>query len=101
LIQTGTIFWNHDKGHTVAAPGENTQLRLKSADLNGINFFTNNPGVYAPSLTASPFQLYVPQGTSTITFTISQSYDRFDGTERILIFLATNGCQNFPIDAHN
>ncbi|HZM23530.1 MAG TPA: hypothetical protein VFC02_17390, partial [Anaerolineales bacterium] len=40
---------------------------------------------------------YIPTGTSTITFTFHQSYDTFDGTEQILINLATNGCQSYPI----
>lgn len=101
LIQTGTIFWNHDTGHTTSPPSANPKLRLTQASLDGTVFFTNSPGIYAPSLTASPFELYIPPGTSTITFTFDQTYERRDSTERIIIYLVTNGCQNFPIDSES
>lgn len=102
LIQTGSVFWNHDRGHSTGTPtpDENRQLRLQSASLNGTVFFTGD--VYAPSLTAAPIvPLYIPTGTSTITFTFDQTYLQRDGTERIIIFFATNGCQSYPIDAND
>ena len=50
-----------------------------------------------PARFEPPTNVTIPQGSSTITFTFHQSYDRSDGSERIQINLATNGCQADPI----
>ncbi len=93
VVASVSVFWNHDKGHLT---GDKT-LKLQDATL-GSSFWSGN--LFAPSLTISPFGLTVPQGSSTITFTMHQSYQRTDGTERIIIYLGTNGCPT-PIDSSN
>ena len=93
VVSSVSVFWNHDRGHTL---GDQT-LKLQDATL-GSSFWTGN--LYAPSLTISPFGLTIPTGSSTIIFTFHQTYTRTDGTERIIIYLGTNGCST-PIDSSN
>lgn len=93
VVSSVSVFWNHDRGHTL---GDQT-LKLQDATLVS-SFWTGN--LYAPSLTISPFGLTIPTGSSTIIFTFHQTYTRTDGTERIIIYLGTNGCST-PIDSSN
>ena len=95
VVQSVSVFWNHDAGHKT---GSDKKLNLLDASLGG-SFWTGN--LYAPSLTITPFGLYLPVGTTTISFRMHQTYDKTDGTERILINFATNGCQSYPIDSAN
>lgn len=93
-VSSVSVFWNHDKGHQI---GADKTLRLQDAALGG-SFWNGN--LYAPSLTITPYGLFIPQGSSTITFRFHQTYDKTDGSERILIILGTNGCTT-PIDSSN
>lgn len=90
-----TVSWNHDAGHKT---GSDKTLRLQKAELAG-TFWTGN--VYSTSYTIIPTNLTIPTGTSTIIFTFHQTYTQTDGTERIFINIATNGCQLYPIDSNN
>jgi hypothetical protein len=92
-MQDVTLIWNNDKGHI---SGADKTLRLRQASL-GSNFWSGN--VYASLFTITTSQT-IPTGTSTIIFTFHQSYDNLDGTERITINLATNGCSGFVIDSN-
>jgi hypothetical protein len=93
-IQNIFVVWNHDKGHQT---GDDKSLMLLSASLGSPLFSGTSPG---PSLTIVPVPARtVPSGSSTISFTFHQSYDRLDDTERIVINLATHGCQSYPIDS--
>ena len=93
VIQNIFVVWNHDKGHETG----DKNLMLLSASLGAPLFNGTSPG---PSLTISPVPTRtIPAGTSTISFTFHQSYDKLDNTERIVINLATHGCQNYPIDS--
>ena len=94
LVENVTVTWNNDHGHLV---GSDKTLRLQAASLNGIFFW--NGDVVAPTFTITPADLFIPSGTSTIHFTFHQSYDVPDGSERVLITLATNGCQANPINS--
>ena len=91
-IQDVFVVWNHDKGHQL---GFDKTLNLNSVSL-GSQFWSGTSNGPSVTITPSP-TAYIPTGTSTITFTFHQSYDNFDGTEEILIHLATNGCQSYPI----
>jgi len=90
-----TVSWNHDLGHKTT--GDKT-LRLQSAALSG-TFWTGN--IYATSYTITPASKTIPTGGSTITFTFHQPYVEPDGSERIFINIATNGCQLYSIDSDN
>ncbi|MCI0550327.1 MAG: hypothetical protein L0287_05190 [Anaerolineae bacterium] len=86
------MIWNQDTGHQL---GSDKTLKLNSVSLESQFWSGTSNG---PSLTIIPSPTtYIPTGTSTITFTFHQSYDNFDGTEQIIINLATNGCQSYPI----
>jgi len=95
IVQSVSVFWNSLKGHQT---GSDKTLRLLDVTLGSNTFAT--PNISAPSLTITPFGVIIPQGTSTITFRMHQTYDKTDGTERILIYLGTNGC-TYPIDSSN
>ncbi len=91
-IQDVFVIWNHDKGHIL---GSDKTLILNFASL-GSQFWSGTSD--GPSVTITPAPTtYIPTATSTITFTFHQSYDSFDGSEQIIINLATNGCQSYPI----
>ena len=95
LVQDVTVTWNHDLGHQTT--GDKT-LRLQNAALSGV-FWTGN--IYSTSYTITPASKTIPAGASTITFTFHQSYVEPDGSERIFINIATNGCQSYPPDSDN
>ena len=100
-IQDVFVVWNHEKGHQTT--GDKT-LRLTSVSVgsqtwSGSPLPSNGPSAGIPS--SPPFSppVYIPSGNSTITFTFHQTYDNLDGTEEILINLASPGCTGFPIHA--
>ena len=43
----------------------------------------------------------LPIGTSTTAFNFSNTYNNQNGTERIIVYLVTNGCQSYPVDSGN
>lgn len=96
-IQDIFLVWNHDKGHL---SGGDKTLHLNTVSIgsqtwSGAPLPSNGPSV---TVTSSP-AFTIPTGTSTITFTFHQSYDNLDGSEEILINLASPGCTAFPIHA--
>jgi len=93
LVKDVTVHWNHDGGHN----GNDKTLKLTEARLGSI-FASYPTGFYAPSLTMTPFGIYIPTGASTLVFTFHQDYRRTDNTERIIVNFATNGCQNYSLD---
>ena len=98
-IQIGDIFvvWNHDKGHQT---GADKTLDLLSVSVGSQSWSGSPLPNDGPSVTinaSSP--LYIPSGSSILTFTFHQSYDNLDGSEEILINLASPGCTGFPIHA--
>ena len=93
-VQDVFAIWDHDRGHSI---GNDKSLILQDVSLNGASFW--NGDAFGPSLTITPQDLFIPPGTSTIAFSFHQAYDRNDGSEEILINLATNGCQSYPIHA--
>ena len=93
-IQDVFVVWNNDRGHQV---GDDKTLTLQSASLGGVNFWIGNVSNQTTYTINPALTTYIPTGTSTITFTFHQSYDQFDGSEQIIINLATNGCQSYPI----
>jgi hypothetical protein len=94
-VQDVFVVWNHDKGHST---GADKTLLLQDASLSGTSFWSGNDN--GPSLTITPLDLFIPPGDSTIVFTFHQTYDNWDGSEELLISLATNGCQSYPIHAY-
>jgi len=85
LVQDVTVTWNNQGGI----------VKLKSASL-GSTFWSGSDN--GPSYTITPSSLSIPTGSSTITFTFNNTLS-VNGTERILINLATNGCTS--IDSGN
>ena len=98
LVRDVFVDWYHEKGHKT---GSDKTLRLQSATLGGVTFFTGN--LYAPSTTITPTGLFIPTGTSSVIFTFHHSADfsARDGNEKIVISLATNGCTGVTIDSSN
>jgi hypothetical protein len=89
------MVWNHDKGHQVT---DDKSLVLLNASLGSQQFWIG--GSVGPRVDITPSTpLLIPSGTTTITFTFHQSYDRIDFTEAIFINLATPGCEGYPINA--
>jgi hypothetical protein len=89
------VVWNHDKGHQVT---DDKSLALLNASLGSQQFWLG--GSVGPRVDITPpATLLIPTGTTTITFTFHQSYDRVDFTEAIFINLATPGCEAYPINA--
>jgi len=86
-IERVIFQWNHDKGHQL---GTDKTLVLKSASLGGVTFWSgDNTG---PSSTIPSPAVTIPVGTSTITFTFHQSFDNWDGTEFVEIYLLNPAC---------
>ena len=91
------VVWNHDKGHQV---GNDKSINLVSVGLAGnpTPFWTGTST--GPSITidpAAPLTIPGNNTTSTIVFTFDDTYDKLDGSEEILINLATPGCEGYPI----
>lgn len=93
LIQDMTVTWNHDTGRS-----GNKELGLTDASLGGLVFWSDNgQGQVVPSYTITPSGLYIPTGTTTISFKFKYTYSIRDGTERI--YINVQGCS--PIDSNN
>jgi RHS repeat-associated protein len=90
-MQDVYVAWNHDKGHLL---GDDKTTRLQQAALNGVVLWSGN--AIGPTLTFSTAAT-IPTGTSTLSFTFHQTYDRWDNTESVTINLATSGCEQNPI----
>jgi len=85
LVQGITVTWN------------NQNIRkVNSAKLGNTTFWNGSDN--GPSYTITPSNLYIPTGSSTITFTFNNTLTA-NGTERILINLSTYGCTS--IDSSN
>ena len=98
-IQDITVWWNHDKGNQGGGTPPDRPLVLVSVSWEDPIWTGTSPG---PSITVVPSPTtYIQPGTSTLTFTFNQSYDKEDRSEEILINLAANGCTGFPIHATN
>jgi hypothetical protein len=96
-IQDIFVVWNHDKGHQI---GTDKTLKLNSVSIGSQSWSGSPLPSNGPSVSVAPSSpLYIPSGTSTIIFTFHQSYDNLDGSEEILINLASPGCTGFPIHA--
>lgn len=98
LIGDLTVWWNHDGG---ASSGT---LFLQSMVLQSASGTTEIwvGNAYSVNLYLIPDDLiYIPTGTSTITFTFNKNYQNLDTSEQIFINLATNGCQTWPINSNN
>jgi hypothetical protein len=90
-----TVTWNDDKGHNVG----NKQLFLTQVLVGTTSIWTGE--IKTASTYTVPTTAVLPPGaTITITFVFHQSYDNIDGTEQILINLATPGCENDPINSN-
>lgn len=93
-----SVFWNHDGGNSTGA------LRLVQVTLEAPSFSTPliiwSGDVYAPNYTILPDGLLLPTGSSTIRFTFNKNYQTQEGSERILIDFATNGCRDWPVDSN-
>lgn len=86
------IEWNHDTGHQ----GENRSLHLRQITLGNRQW---DGDLFAPLEYIREFRPFIPAGESVIRFIFDQKYDVMDGTERIIISLATPGCVDYPIDS--
>ncbi|MFZ5883913.1 MAG: Ig-like domain repeat protein [Chloroflexota bacterium] len=87
-IANVSVTWNHDKGHQT---GADKTLRLQSASLGSV-FWTGNES--GPTYTITPSSaIFIPPGSSTLTFTFHQVFDRWDDTEQVTINLSTPGCE--------
>jgi hypothetical protein len=95
LIGNVFVVWNNDSGHQ---KGGDKTLRLRSASIAGVTFWTGD--IYSPSTTIAPspgVTAAIPPGTSEIIFNFHQTYDNKDNSEEILINLGSNGCQQSPV----
>ncbi|MBM3125750.1 MAG: hypothetical protein FJZ87_11880 [Chloroflexi bacterium] len=87
------VEWNHDTGHW---PGEDRTLRLTQISLADQSW---QGDLLSPSAYLDGFYPTIPIGDSVIRFTFHQEYTIADGTERIIIYLGTPGCEDYPIDS--
>jgi hypothetical protein len=96
-LSTAQIYveWNHDRGHTSSS---NQSLRLRPISFAAQVWDGN---LQTPSAYIQGFYPLIPIGTSTIQFIFDQNYEQPDGTERIIINIATPGCVNYPVDSRN
>ncbi|MBI2759279.1 MAG: pilus assembly protein [Chloroflexi bacterium] len=96
-LTTSQIYveWNNDMGHR---NGGDPTLRLRQATLAGQTW---NGDLLAPSIFIPGYTPNIPPGESIIQFTLHQTYDVTDGTERIIIYISTPGCTNYLVDSMN
>jgi hypothetical protein len=94
-LSTAEIYveWNHDKGHDAS---NDSTLRLRQ-----ISFADQiwDGDLFSPSAYITAYHPYIPVDESTIRFIFNQNYDLTDGTERIIIYIGTPGCVNYPVDS--
>lgn len=88
-----TVFWNHDGGSQSGAE------RLTEIDLNS-TVLLSRMSIYSPSYTFVPSGVFLPTGSSTITFIFDKDYRYLEGNEQIYINFATNGCRDWPLDSN-
>ena len=97
ILNTAQIYleWNHDTGH---GSGSDLGLHLRQIMFAGQvwNGDIQSPSVYIPS-----YYPTIPTGQSKIQFIFHQKYNLIDGTERIIIYISTPGCTNYPLDSSN
>ena len=98
ILATSQIYleWNHDTGY---GSGGDPGLRLRQ-----IMFAEEvwNGNVQTPSTyILDGYYPAIPVGRSTIQFIFHQNYNVTDGTERIIIYIGTPGCINYPVDSQN
>lgn len=86
------VEWNHDNGHD----GSDSTLHLNHVTLAQQTY---SEDIFAPSAFITPFYPIIPPGESVVRFYFNQTYDRLDGTERIIITIGTPGCVNYPVDS--
>jgi hypothetical protein len=89
------LEWNHDTGHIST---EDRSLRLRQIMLDKQVW---NGDIHAPSSYIPVYYPSIPPGESTIYFIFHQSYDKADGTERIIISISNPGCINYPVDSRH
>jgi hypothetical protein len=96
-LSTSQVYveWNHDRGHQ---PGNDPSLHLKQVLLADQVW---DGDIQAPSAYIPAYYPSIPQGESTIQFKFNQGYGLVDGTERIIIYIGTPGCTNYPVDSRN
>lgn len=97
ILSTAEIYieWNHDNGHT---SGDDHSLRLRQ--IQYVNQIWNGD-VLAPSAFIQGYFPLIPIGRSTMQFVFHQNYELQDETERIIIYISTPGCTNYPVDSRN
>jgi len=96
-IGSGIVTWNDDKGHQT---GSDKTLSLQEITIDSTQVWTGSTS-NTPSQPWSGIVAVMPaKSTITLTFTFQQSYDNFDGTERIIFTIITNGCNNLQIDSN-
>lgn len=88
------LEWNHDKGHN----GDDKSLHLGSISLD-TSTWTGN--LFAPSQSIPDYHPIIPVGPSIISFGFNQNYDILDGTERVVLYPLTPGCEGYSIDSKN
>jgi Flp pilus assembly protein TadG len=96
-VTIGSIYvaWNYDKGHI----GSNSNLKLMNVTINSTTIWSSATGIHQPSYTITSFSnpAVIPaSGTSKLTFTFDQSYNRQSG-EQIQFQLSTPGCESYPV----
>jgi hypothetical protein len=91
----GTVTWNGDKGHQTT---NDKTLNLLSITIGGTTIWTGSTVDQSIQPFSTP-AIIPANSTVTITFTFHQSYDNFDGTEKIYINLTTPGCESNPIQS--
>jgi Flp pilus assembly protein TadG len=92
-----TVEWNSVSGHSTI--GDRT-LKLQSISLAGVPIWGGN--ALGPSWSTSFMQsagISLPSVGGTIVFTFQQSYDTFNGTERITLQFYNNGCSSYTLDS--
>jgi hypothetical protein len=89
------VEWNNNTGHKSRT---DPTLRLRQILFANQNW---SGDLQVPSTFIPGFKPLIPQGASTIQFVFHQTYDVTNGTERIIIYLATPGCINYLIDSAN
>jgi hypothetical protein len=96
-LMTAQVYleWNHDTGHGNSG---DRGLRLRQITLAEQTW---NGDMQTPSAYITGYHPSIPPGESKIQFVYHQNYNLPDGTERIIIYIATPGCINYPVDSRN
>jgi len=89
------LEWNHDTGH---GNSNDRGLRLRQITLAEDAW---SGDLKSPSVYIEGYYPLIPPGESKIQFVFDQNYNVPDGTERIIIYIGTPGCINYPVDSRN